>query len=249
MSHIDLLHLARRLWRNRLPNRSLGNIEVEILDASRSEEDVPGWMIPSMFFDYLKTGDAQPLRGVFYHNAIDVISLAALLNHIAGLLADPVQTSSTYGADIISLARLFEDMRDLDTATRLYIHGLNHEDVQQERLPHGLLLDSILRLAHIYKHQGDYPSAIALWEQAARRQHLPGNLELAKIYEHQYKDYAAAIFWAEAALEACEMQLDENNKPQNYLITAQYNQWKAEFLHRLERLQRKKSNLHEPGNL
>ena len=30
MAHIDLLHLARRLWRDRLPSRTLGNLEVQI---------------------------------------------------------------------------------------------------------------------------------------------------------------------------------------------------------------------------
>ena len=47
--YIDLLHLSRRLWRNRLPSRTLGNLEIHILDAYRTEEDVPGWQIPSLY--------------------------------------------------------------------------------------------------------------------------------------------------------------------------------------------------------
>ncbi len=243
--HIDLLHLARRLWRNRLPSRTLGNIEVQILDASRSEEDVPGWMIPSLFFDYLRNGDARPLRSVFYHNAIDVISLAALLNHIAGLLSDPILTSSAYGADIIALARLFEDMHDLDTATQLYIHGLNHEDAQQERLPRAVLLDAISRLAHIYKNNGDITSAISLWEQAAQHQHIPGFVELAKVYEHQLKEYDTAVYWSQAAVELCINQNSAESKT-DFLTAAQFQQWQAEFQHRLERLERKKARRYEP---
>lgn len=244
MAHIDLLHLARRLWRDRLPSRTLGNIEVSILDASRSEEDVPGWLIPSLFFDYLRSGDARPLQGVFYHNELDVISLAALLNHIASLLQDPLQTSCTYGVDLISLARLFEDMRDIDTATRLYVHGLNHEDTQEERLPRKVMLDAILRLAHIYKSQGNLDQAITLWEQAAQHHHLPGYLELAKVYEHQLRAYDAAISWSTTALELCNRQINAENE-NDPLSQAQYEQWQADFSHRLQRLQRKKSNTDE----
>ncbi len=89
-AHVDLLHLARRLWRDRLPSRTLGNLEVQILGATRTDEDVPGWMIPSLYFDFLRSGEAQPLKSVFYHNAVDVVSMAALFNHMAGLLADPL---------------------------------------------------------------------------------------------------------------------------------------------------------------
>ena len=71
-SHIDLLHLARRLWRDRLPSRTLANLEVQILHANRTDEEIPGWMIPQIYFDYLRDGDARPLLRVFYHNAMDV---------------------------------------------------------------------------------------------------------------------------------------------------------------------------------
>jgi len=86
---VDLLHLARRLWRERLPSRTLSNLEVQIMGAMRSEEDIPGWLIPTIYFNYLRDGDARPLQRVFYHNAMDVLSLAALLDHTANLLADP----------------------------------------------------------------------------------------------------------------------------------------------------------------
>jgi len=32
-------------------------------------------MIPGLFFDYLRSGDARPLKSVFYHNAQDVLAL------------------------------------------------------------------------------------------------------------------------------------------------------------------------------
>jgi uncharacterized protein YprB with RNaseH-like and TPR domain len=223
-AHIDLLHLARRLWRDRLPSRTLGSLEVEILGASRTQQDVPGWMIPQLYFDYLRSGDARLLEGVFYHNALDVVSLAALFNYMAGLLADPLDGSIEYGIDLIALGKLFEGMGDLDRATRLYIHGLEHD------LPKDNLLEAIQRLASIHKRQENYPAAVSLWEQAAHYQHIQSHIELAKFFEHHLRDYAEAARWTQTALELLEAP---GFTPYERM------QWRADLLHRLERLQRK----------
>ena len=50
--HFDLLPAARQRWRLRLPSRSLGSLERDILAFERSEEDVPGWLIPSIYQQY-----------------------------------------------------------------------------------------------------------------------------------------------------------------------------------------------------
>ena len=240
MAHVDLLHLARRLWRDRLPSRTLGNLEVQILGTDREDEDIPGWMIPSIYFDYLRDGDARPLKKVIYHNEMDVISMSALLNHMATLLFSPIQFGSRYSVDLISLAKLFEDMDDLQTATKLYIHGLEHDDRKEMRLPKQILLKAIQRLALIYKRQKNILEAIQLWEQAAKHQHLESFVELAKCYEHQYKDYSKAIYWTTTAIEVV------NNPSQD----AEFNpvssafhrkQWLVDLEHRLKRLQNKQS--------
>jgi uncharacterized protein len=223
-AHVDLLHLARRLWRDRLPSRSLGNLEVQILGATRTEEDVPGWMIPSLYFDFLRSGEAQPLKSIFYHNAVDVVSMAALFNHMAGLLADPFNEPVEHGVDLIALAKLFESMGDIDTATRLYIHGLDHD------LPKENLLDAIQRLALIHKRQDNFPAAVSLWEQAAQHQHLHAHVELAKYYEHRVRDCKEALHWTRSAIELL-------NEPNFSLFERM--QWLPELEHRQERLERK----------
>src|SRR5512145_1778039 len=45
-AHLDLLPLARRLWRDRLESRALKYLELHILGAARSSEEVPGYEIP-----------------------------------------------------------------------------------------------------------------------------------------------------------------------------------------------------------
>jgi uncharacterized protein YprB with RNaseH-like and TPR domain len=227
-AHVDLLHLARRLWRDRLPNRSLGSLEIEILGAPRSGEDVPGWMIPQMYFDYLRSGDARPLKNVFYHNAVDVVSMAALFNHMAGLLADPLGGQVDEGIDIVALAKLFESMGDLEEASRLYVHGLEHD------LPEPNLIEAIQRLALIHKRQEDFPAAVALWEQAARHQHLEAHIELAKFYEHRLRDLEQALYWTESAVEL----VNQPGYP-----AYERSQWLAELEHRRQRLLRKRKGL------
>lgn len=242
LAHIDLLHLARRLWRNRLPSRTLGNLEVAILDASRTEDDVPGWMIPEMFFNYLRDGDARPLRKVFYHNAIDVVSLAALMNHMAALLSAPIENNQEYGVDLLSLARLYEDLQDLDMATGLYLHGLDHPDILEERMPVEIYLDALERLALIYKRRENFPAAIPLWEKATLYNQLSAYLELTKFYEHRSGDYTTACTWCQQAIQILE-NAETVVHGHTHLMPHQRQIWIEDFKHRLDRLNRKMMDL------
>jgi hypothetical protein len=234
--HVDLLHLARRLWKERLPSRSLGSLEVQILDAHRTEEDVPGWLIPSLFFNYLRDGDPEPLKSVFYHNAMDVLSLAALLNYSAALLANPLGEGVQHGLDLIALARFFEHLGNLDAAARLYAQALDHADAHSDRLPRDVILQAIHRLAVIHKRQDNLVAAVPLWQQAARRQHLAAHVELAKVYEHRWHDLPAAFYWTNAAIELIQTSPNEGGVS---LPAYERRQWLAELEHRLTRLRRK----------
>ena len=83
--HMDLLMLARHFYRGRLPSCSLSTVERMVLGVHRSGEHVPGREIPRIYTNFLASWDASPLRGVFYHNVLDVISMAALQVHIGSL--------------------------------------------------------------------------------------------------------------------------------------------------------------------
>lgn len=228
--HVDLLHLSRRIWKERLPSRTLSNLEVQILGSSRTEEDVPGWLIPQLYFDYLRSGDARPLKRVFYHNAMDILSLVALFKRTSKILTNPLSELQEHVVDLLSLARLFEDLGDLETATSLYVHGLEHSDTKSELVPKEILVRSILRLALIYKRQGDDETAAKLWQEAAHYKSLEAYEELAKLHEHRLKNIGQAIKWTEEAIS-------DLSKSQFNSYDGKYR--KSRFIHRSKRLKQK----------
>jgi len=124
-----------------------------------------------------------------------VLSLAALFSHTAAILADPFNGRVESGIDIVALAKLFEDLGDLEAAAHLYLHSLEHD------LPQATLLEALNRLALLYKRQDNIPAAVQLWEQAARHAHLEAHIELAKCFEHRMRDPRMALFWTQTAIE------------------------------------------------
>jgi uncharacterized protein YprB with RNaseH-like and TPR domain len=223
-AHLDLLPLVRRLWRDRLPNRTLKYLEENVLAAPRTTEEVPGYEIPYLYFDYLRSRDARPLKGVFYHNAMDVVAMAALLTHVTAILQDPFGEMVEHGLDAVALGKLFEDLGEWDVAARLFERGLEME------MPEADFWLAVQRLSHLQKRRGDLDTAIELWKRAAGQGHVYAHVELAKYHEHQRRDYAEALKWTHNALE-----LVSTMDIPRYV----YNHWLSELTHRLERLEGK----------
>jgi tetratricopeptide (TPR) repeat protein len=225
MAHLDLLPLARRLWRDRLPSRRLTSLERDILLLERTTEDVPGFLIPQLYFDYLRGGDARPLSGVFYHNRLDVVAMAALLNQMAQMLADPLGEAVEFALDLIAIGKAFEAAGQLEEAARLFAAGLNRPD-----LPEAHYWETQERLSLLEKRRENWEAALAVWRMAAEGRRIYAHVELAKYYEHKTRDYPAALHWTEAALALLHRPTAGR---------AERAQWLAELQHRQERLQRK----------
>jgi tetratricopeptide (TPR) repeat protein len=223
-AHLDLLPLARRLWRDRLPSRALKYLEEHILGFTRTSDEVPGYEIPWLYFDYLRTGDARPLGGVFYHNAMDVVAMAALLAHVSELLADPYSGRVEHGLDFIALGKLYEDLNHWDEAARLFERGL---ELGLGEADFGV---AVKRLSILQKKRGDVDQALRLWEQAASKGHIYAHIELAKYYEHKLRDIESSIKWARSA----RSETEKADLPA-YIRT----HWLNEIDHRLSRLERK----------
>jgi hypothetical protein len=76
--HVDLLHPARRRWKDRLADCRLTSLEFHICRRRRSG-DVPGEEVPGLYHDYVRSGDPYRLIPVFHHNLLDVITMGEVL--------------------------------------------------------------------------------------------------------------------------------------------------------------------------
>jgi uncharacterized protein len=222
--HFDLLPLARRLWRIRLESRTLSNVEHKILGVERGDEEVPGYLIPELYFEFLKTQDARPMGGIFYHNAIDILSLAGLFSHMAFLLHNPHSEKIHHGEDVVALARFFEAMGEIEQAESLYRKALEIDLVED------LYWDTLERFSFLLKRKEDWTAAISLWEIAAQNGALYAFEELAKYFEHRNKHLPHAHEWTVKGNEALE---------KGHLPAHEYHHWHESLLYRLNRLNRK----------
>lgn len=81
-AHLDLLHCARRLFKRRLPTTRLQDLERHVLGFHRLG-DIDGALIPAAYFDYLRRGATAVIRQVLEHNALDVVTMAAVLAELS----------------------------------------------------------------------------------------------------------------------------------------------------------------------
>ncbi len=104
MEHLDLLYGARRIWKLRYESCRLVELERQILGHERVG-DVPGAMIPQIYFEFLRTGRANHLRPVIEHKALDILSLAFLASIIPAVFENPTAAVLSHGAELGGLAR------------------------------------------------------------------------------------------------------------------------------------------------
>lgn len=229
--HLDLLLPARRLWKRRLQSCRLANLEQQILQFVRSEDDVPGYLIPQLYTDYLRSGDARPIQRIFYHNREDIVSMVALADRLARSFGPQREEGYSHeipAADWIALGITYDNQGRDDQAEAAYRRGLELSADPRDRAE---LFD---RLARLQKRQGRWQEAAGTWQTWLSS--TPGNdptpfIELAKYCEWQLNDYAQAEMWAAWAL----YNLRQQNSPFAWARTI------SELEHRLERIRRKKS--------
>jgi uncharacterized protein YprB with RNaseH-like and TPR domain len=195
--HIDLLHSARRLFKRRLGDCTLTNIEREIFGFFR-EDDIPGYLIPSVYFDWLSSEDLTAMESVLEHNRLDILALYFLLQKVAGIF-DSEGSDLDHVQDIYSLSRVYGRRRKLDKVTGMY------ERMDLEALEP---LDEDILWYHslAFKRSGDWDRAVQLWQSLSDSDSREGyfaNIELAKYFEHRVKDIAQAESCARRARKIC----------------------------------------------
>jgi uncharacterized protein YprB with RNaseH-like and TPR domain len=232
--HLDLLHTARRLWRRRLESCGLSNLETEILGLQR-QGDVPSQLVPQIYFDYLRYGRVEPLERVFYHNAQDILSLAALTALSCSVFDDPLHGETNAAEDLYSLGRLYAQVGLGDRAEAVLKAAL------AASIPPELRTQTVCDLSFHLKRQDNWTEAVGLWQLAIEENHgrLYPFVELAKYYEHRERDYTAA---EQLVLRAID--LVETSSPSRGRWWAE--QRLEELEHRLQRLQLKMARDRNP---
>jgi uncharacterized protein YprB with RNaseH-like and TPR domain len=197
LAHMDLLFGARRLWKLRLESCRLVDLENQILGVER-EGDLPGEMIPYVYFEYLRTKQAVRLVPIFHHNAIDILSLACLTGIVPFAFRSPEEAPLEHGADWVGLARwlLKAERREeaLSLLRRAVSRGLSDD----------LLFRTLWEIAMIEKRLGRDEAALAAFTELAstRNPHRISALEeLAKHYEHRERNHAMALGFTQTALD------------------------------------------------
>src|SRR5512139_2309351 len=196
--HLDLLTPARRVWRGRLESCSLKSLEYHVLDILRDQIDVDGSLIPQMYFDYVRSGDASEMPRILYHNAYDIVSMVTLATRLIQIF-DEAQASSLTAADLYALGKWHADHDEHDRAERYLRQAL--EDLSDELI----VQQASWRLSLLYKQLDRRADAIGLWEVVVQASTadavsaIEACIELAKHYEWHASDLAQALAWTERA--------------------------------------------------
>jgi uncharacterized protein YprB with RNaseH-like and TPR domain len=196
MEHLDLLFGARRLWKLRLESCRLVDLENRVLGVER-QGDLPGEMIPYVYFDFLRSQKAFQVVPIFHHNATDILSLACLTAIVPFAFRSPADAGLRHGADLIGLARWMLQAERHEDAVRLFRQAIGMG------LPDDLLFRTIWEAAAVERRLGRVDASLAdLTELAGSRNpyRVRALEELAKHYEHREKNYAMALEMTRSAL-------------------------------------------------
>ena len=195
--NIDLVHIARRVFKMRVRPCKLTQLESEIFNTPR-EDDLPGSEVPARYFTYIKTREAALLEDIIEHNAQDIVSMARLMYALVNLHERPLEAADQ--RDLYSLGRVFEKRGEGERAKACFrlCRDSGVRDLAQ------------LRLSEILRREGNAREAAEGYE----RLRLSGRggakvyIALAKLYEHRFRDPARALAIARQGMIYCLEALD-----------------------------------------
>jgi uncharacterized protein YprB with RNaseH-like and TPR domain len=207
LAHIDLLHPARRLWRPAVdfrldagePSCRMSLMEQSILGHVR-EHDVPGFEIPSRYFQFVRSGDARGLNGVLEHNRLDVLALA-MLTARAGRLLDEGAPAARTAREALGLGRLFERGGMITEARACFARAI---ELEADVLTH---VEALRACAVLCRRERRYVDAAEAWRRMLLMRGCPPRLAreateaLAVHHEHRSRDLSAARQFAIQSLQ------------------------------------------------
>jgi uncharacterized protein YprB with RNaseH-like and TPR domain len=235
--HLDVLHSARRFWgggEGQDHGCSLGALEQRLLGAARVD-DVAGFDIPHRYFQFVRSGNAEPLSGVLEHNRRDLMSLAALTARLLELI-DLGSDEARDAREALALGRVFASSGLNERARDAYRRAVALSDPAfdgQSGLE--LRVGALRALALAERRARAYEAAAPFWQQLVDLQGCPTHIAaeaaeaLAIHHEHRLRDFTTARSFALRSLS-------EGSR----------SRWSDAVRHRLDRLERKLERPTEP---
>jgi len=215
LPHIDVLHPARLFWgvagarQTNEPERSacsLVALEQKVLGLRRAG-DVPGFEIPTRYFQFLRSGDARPLGAVLEHNRLDLLTLAGLTVRLLQLVADG-PGEAREAREALALGRVYQRAGLEARAVEAFERAMAMSDVMGDAPAAPIRIDALRSLALAARRARRYHDAAARWRQLLDIDLCPRHtareaLEaLAIHHEHRVRDLRTARTFALGSLEA-----------------------------------------------
>lgn len=195
--HFDLYHGSRRIWKHQLDRMKLSIVEKELLGVQR-KDDIPGYLAPMIYYDFLESKNPEGMLGIIRHNEIDILSLISLYTHLSYQLLhfDREQTP----LEAYETGRWYAALGETYAAQSAFKMILNGDAPEKYKAKH--------ELARQYKRNGNILEALALWKEVADygepKQMFEACIELSKYSEHTDKNYLEANQYARIAKELIE---------------------------------------------
>ncbi len=225
--HIDLLQPSRKIFRRVFESCALKNLEERLLGIYR-EDDIPGWMVPDVYFSYQREGEIARVPAVIEHNRQDIASMLVLLMVITAIYRE-LDAKRYDGMHRQSLANIAHHLYRRDLEAFIDVARFLGEEVRTDRA-------LFKKFSAALKRTGRLGEALEFWAHDGSVFSLE---ELARHAEHRERDYATALRRCEEAMALLARGVfSEGGEP---IDTAYCDFLRERLTHRIERIRRKSS--------
>ncbi len=181
LEHIDLVHWIRRMYQKYWPDCRLQSAEQFCLNFHRIN-DMPGAEAPAIFSELIREGKTDRLNPLCQHHQYDVISLIALLDHVAKCVNTPTE----------EIFNVYTTANYLVKSKRQILARELLERNRDQACERGRFL-----LATIYRREKRWAEALELLHPLSNENYSPAIVALAKYFEHKQKQPGKALLYAE----------------------------------------------------
>ncbi len=191
LAHIDLFSLVRKFGKHPVYGLSLKESVARFIGTRRSD-DIPGHLIPALYFIYEQDRDIAVLEQVFAHNRMDVIDMVGLLRILGEVcLSGPDVCDDPF--TLAGVGKFHLQKGDVDRARRYMQASYYGFDKRGIRSKAGYA--NMRRLAEVMRKEGNWDDAAHIWEGLIREgQAIPHDyLWLARYHEVYGNDIAKAL--------------------------------------------------------